>query len=274
VLEVSGCVGELVDTELGEYDIPVPPVTFDATSGTGDDVCWTQWLKLGAVTRPIWRALIVRGHTLKHLDDRALLVQRVTVRGQASSPNPTPGRAESAEGAFRTTTPLRATLDRLAATESKDGHLLPPGCTRDSVTEALQTVGAPDSPLRGFLERFNGAVLFDGALAFNYLGATPAGFADALMFEVEDLVDDNTSSSRESSGVSTPTEVVLFARSLGGRMYWGIDPSGHVRGFSASGDVYGPDAPFEDWLADSVADLAFVAEQAAAGERRLSKMLG
>jgi hypothetical protein len=115
-----------------------------------------------------------------------------------------------------TLTPLGTTLDRLAATADEHEHLLPPGGAPARVSEALRAAGASDSsPLRGFLERFNGAVLFEGALAFNYVQAPPAGFTDALTFEVEDLVDDNTRS-RESFGVSTPPGVVLFARSLGG----------------------------------------------------------
>ncbi len=276
-LEVTGQIGPVADTvsepERGEDDDepavdglwgePLPPVTIDGAGWSGGRIGWSGWVELGA--RP-WRALLVRADLARALvagdDPCDLAFAPVTVRGLDSNPS-----SKSAPGTWTAATatqPIAADLpglvEHLRATAGTFEHLIPPPPSPRALRAAADRSGlAPDHPLLELLALTHGAVLFGGALAWVHVGdAAPVGVLDVLEFDVGSLYALSSTRTFESGGVDVSTQVVLFARSHAGEVFWGITPDGRVRGYGTSGHVYGPNAPLARWLRDFVYDGEFV----------------
>jgi hypothetical protein len=272
LLSVEGFTGPVVATELAPLRrksapppdsplslnrIPLSPVTFDASGGSGDDLCLSQWLGGGSAQ---FRALIVRAEVYLRIRDDlgqpVLGVEQVTMRDS-------PPRAERSIGIVQGSyseppgppPPLDELLAALRGEVQRYGHDLPPGANGSALAavEALAGFPLPDAYAE-LLRATDGAALFlRRGLSFFH---THAGNFSVLQ-GCEWIHADYEGSYRADD------DWFAIAAAENNDVVWAMDRRGVVRGLGREGIVYGPEAPFETWLADQIADLRFEADEKA-----------
>jgi hypothetical protein len=262
-------------TPYGLAGSPIPPVTLVGSSWSGDPLCLTDWLEADTISP--YRAIIARGDFIHALSEAtggkpAVVLQPVTVQGlkkpragSKKAPEWTPAPAPWK----RPTRWKGSVLDRIRSTAKQYKHTLPgPAGERElrRVFERLEgQLGCRFDPL---LERLllssNGPSLFDGALTFFSIGKrTKANAVPAHDHSVapDDLVQANDRVSETDWMVTrAPGSVLFAARYAEMHAMWALTAEGRVRLLPQSGDILGPDLPFETWLEDQVADLEWATE--------------
>lgn len=277
-LAVRATVGRFVDTAFhayrrpradvprwGRVGAPVSPVTLEASSHSLL-VGWTEYVEVDDVLP--WRALIIHRRVAEELVKRwrsPLPLEPIAVRSAPTQrrsvrrSSPSIPRLTRLGGAPN----IDALCRRLRASAVEFDHLLPPPPNggASAVREAMRTIGLPArSPLVRLLADRSGPILFGGSLAFCPVGKRDVPrklLARRKLFDLDDLVREQRHRSFARGGVDVPDGWVIFARGYGGQIYWTMNAEGLVRGYGMSdtGLEYGPEAPFERWLADQMADL-------------------
>ncbi len=277
-LAVRATLGRFVDTAFhayrrpradvprwGRVGAPVAPVTLESSSHALL-VGWTEYVEVDDVLP--WRALIIHRRVAEELAKRwrnPLPLEPIVVRAAAAQRRagrrsaPSIPRVPRLGGAPN----IDTLCCRLRASAGEFDHLLPPRPTGSSsaVREAMRAIGLPgQSPLVRLLADTNGPILFGGSLAFCPVGKRDVPrklLAPRKLFDLDDLAREQRHRRFARGGVDVPDGWFIFARGYGGQIYWTMNAEGLVRGYGMSdtGFEYGPEAPFERWLADQVADL-------------------
>ncbi|RYZ08193.1 MAG: hypothetical protein EOO73_09015 [Myxococcales bacterium] len=253
---------------VGVPGTPLPPVTFDASAWSGDPVCVSEWLKVD--TNNPYRALLARGDFVQALlaegASDSLLLQPVELVNLPASPLPARPAAvmlQVAPSWPRPTTFTGSAHSRIAATAPHYRHFLPPPPQPEELrrvaTEVEQRYGGSlGSELLSFMAATNGAALFAGMLTFFPIGARTEENSNVIphWFACDDLAGANERVGPDDWLITRAPGWILFA-SRYNEMHamWAINPKGIVRLLHQSGEVLGPDLPFEAWLEDQVADL-------------------
>ena len=264
---------------------PSPPVVLDGRSWTGEPLCYTAWL--GTDGRYPYRALTARGDFVRALceevsGDPELLLQPVTIQDLAENPEKInePGHWEHAAPAWDQPTRWQGSvLQRIRETREQYRHMLPgppdPAEAARVFREIEQRSGGKLDPmLRELLLAHNGPSLFDGMLTFFSIGKRSD--KNAVPERRHDVVGDDLLTAHEElpaiGPLTMPEGWLLFAaRYAGEHPIWALTPEGRVRLLLRTGDVGGPDVPFEAWLEDQVADLEWIWDNPEAlGEDRYS----
>jgi hypothetical protein len=258
VLSSDGVAGRIVDGSPTPADPaalrppPTAPVTFDATTGSGDDLCLSERLGIGGIG---WRALVVRGSVylglVEDLGHPTLGAERVVVHGARPRGERARGVVEGTAEAPDDPRSIAELIALLRQDAPRNHHELPPpsdDAARSGV-EALAGFALPRAYAE-ILRATDGANLFGGELWF--FRASPGKRSVAA---------ERTWTRRPGTQYPYKDEWLPIAATSEQEIVWAIDRDGVVRGLGREGIVYGPDVPFDAWLADQIADLRWAAER-------------
>jgi hypothetical protein len=240
---------------------PVPPVTWDLSAWSGDQVGWSEWL--ATVSQP-WRALIARGSFITALLEQGvapsgLKLQSMTVvnlPSPAPRPQRPPGQWERAAKPWTGPAGDSSVMDRIFATAERFGHVTPAGASPADIAAAFTALQSPlPQTLATWMARSDGATLFDGALTFFPVHPRTAELPQPGLPN-DTIVGANARVNPEDWFVTREPGWTLFAARPGeSPSLWAIGPDERVRLLHQDGCVLGPDIPFIQWLEDQVADL-------------------
>lgn len=251
---------------------PIPPVVIDGSVWTGDSLCFSDWLEVDTIFP--YRALLARGDFIQALveaggGEERFLLEPVEV---ANLPNVAPpsrpkGVWSAAVAPWSRPTgwngPVR---DRIVATAERYRHFLPKPPDPDELECVLEGLeqryqGKISPALREFMAASNGASLFAGMLTFFPIGVRTEENAVPGRFARDDIVGANERVGPDDWLITRDSGWILFAsRYAEMHAMWATNSNGLIRLLHQSGEVLGPDLPFDAWLEDQVADLEWAWE--------------
>lgn len=263
----------------GVAGAPSAPVTLDGSSWTGDPLCLTDWVHVDSGFP--WRAIVGRGDFIKALLEESesvegLVLQPVSVEGLGPGRHSSDERSEWEKAAAPWSRPTRwkgSVIDRIRDTADKYEHMLPmpppEPALRNLVSELERRSGGHVTPeLLQLLSKWNGASLFAGMLTFFSIGERTANNAvpeRSHSVAADDIITANGRVGDDDWRLTRAPGTLLFAaRYASMHAIWGLTAEGRVRLLPQTGEVLGPNIPFEAWLEDQVADLEWAWDNPAA----------
>lgn len=286
-LELSGTMGAPLQssfkgrakkaTPFGVAGTPSPPVTLDGRVWTGEPLCLGDWLKADTIIP--CRPIIARGdfiHALREetSNEAALILQPVSIeelkKNKAGKQKSERAKFEPAISPWKHPSRWKGSvLDRIQTTAAEYKHSLPgpadPKRLKKIMDELCEKYACRFDPLlQKLLLMSNGPSLFDGLLTFFSIGprtqSNPVP-VHAHSVPPEDIVLANNRVSETDWMITrAPGSILFAARYSEMHAMWALTAEGNVRLLPQTGEILGPDIPFESWLEDQVADLEWATQ--------------
>jgi hypothetical protein len=219
-----------------------------------DHIAWTGWLKTETI-HP-WRALVVSGRFVAALRKRSpemtVVFQPIETSGPAARTTRLPAGELKPAPRRAAAIPLATALQEL---RSEPGTMLfraPQPKERGGAAWRERVAGRLGSvaPLEALYRECNGGTFLGTALTFLPL--------EPVAGDLPTMDAERANRCGPGQIESLPEDAILFARNAQHSLFWACDPAGIVRGYGLDGDIYGPAAPFGDWLHDQLVDLRFI----------------